>query len=254
MKFLDIASLSHLSSKLSEIDAGDSIVHGHLEAYSCKRAGSDTKLYKSLDKQYVEELSRSPSNSGGGSCGITTTTTNNNNNINNNNYSDLVSVSPFGPLTQSSSRMTLIFLIATLNASFPDYDFSHLRGEHFTKEPSIDLVINSIDTILSSVIPEYHSCLRRELWEALEVETQLRECDIYSYIPDPDSDPFFEDGYIWSFNYFFYNRKLRRVLFFTCRSVSKQTLEEEEEDFSEGEETMGFCFDEDSHGATNMEF
>jgi hypothetical protein len=31
--------------------------------------------------------------------------------------------SPFGPLNQPSSRRTLFYLIATLNASFPDYDF-----------------------------------------------------------------------------------------------------------------------------------
>ena len=31
--------------------------------------------------------------------------------------------SPFGPLNQATSRKTLFFLLATLNAAFPDYDF-----------------------------------------------------------------------------------------------------------------------------------
>lgn len=37
-----------------------------------------------------------------------------------------------------TSRKILFYLIATLNASFnPDYDFSHCRGDEFSKEPSI---------------------------------------------------------------------------------------------------------------------
>lgn len=64
-----------------------------------KKAGSDKKLYKSLEQQYQEEIARSPDPS-------------------------VLSVSPFGPLTEKSSRLTLIELISTLNAAFPDYDFS----------------------------------------------------------------------------------------------------------------------------------
>lgn len=41
----------------------------------------------------------------------------------------------------------------------------------------------------------------------------------HSYNPDLDSDPFGEEGSLWSFNYFFYNKKLKRIVFFTCRSV-----------------------------------
>ena len=40
-----------------------------------------------------------------------------------------------------------------------------------------------------------------------------------SYNPDLDSDPFGEEGSLWSFNYFFYNKKLKRIVFLTCRSV-----------------------------------
>ena len=40
-----------------------------------------------------------------------------------------------------------------------------------------------------------------------------------SYNSDLASDPFGEDGSLWSFNYFFYNRKLKRIVLFTCRAV-----------------------------------
>lgn len=42
---------------------------------------------------------------------------------------------------------------------------------------------------------------------------------LFSYNPDLDSDPFGEEGSLWSFNYFFYNKKLKRIVFLTCRSI-----------------------------------
>ena len=41
----------------------------------------------------------------------------------------------------------------------------------------------------------------------------------HSYNPDLDSDPYGEEGSLWSFNYFFYNKKMKRILFFTCRAI-----------------------------------
>ncbi len=50
-----------------------------------------------------------------------------------------------------------------------------------------------------------------------------------SYRPDGTSDPFSESGIIWSFNFFFYNRKLRRILFLTCRSDCKTSAINDDE-------------------------
>lgn len=54
-----------------------------------------------------------------------------------------------------------------------------------------------------------------------------------SYRPDGTSDPFSETGIIWSFNFFFYNRKLRRILFFTCRATCKSSSTRDEENGDE---------------------
>ena len=35
-----------------------------------------------------------------------------------------------------------------------------------------------------------------------------------------------EQASIWSFNYFFYNRKMKRILYFSCRAVSKTAADE----------------------------
>jgi hypothetical protein len=35
------------------------------------------------------------------------------------------------------------------------------------------------------------------------------------------SSPIGEVGNVWSFNFFFYNRKLKRILYFACRGRSR---------------------------------
>ena len=59
---------------------------------------------------------------------------------------------------------------------------------------------------------------------------------IKSYNPDLTSDPFAEDGCLWFFNYFFYNRKLKRIVYLSCRCTSKSAEsnydDEDEEDMS----------------------
>jgi len=197
MKFLEIPALQNISIYLSGLQSAsnESIIYGKLEAYSCKRAGSDKKLYKNLETQYQVELSKSPDSKFG--------------------------TSPFGPLSESSSRKTFISLISLLNVAFPDYDFSKAKAEHFRKELGPYMIINSINTILANVVPNYNTDLGTKLWSTLDTEISLKECDIYTYVPDVDSDPYAEDGTLWNFNYFFYNKKLKRILYFTCYAVSK---------------------------------
>ena len=78
-------------------------------------------------------------------------------------------------------------------------------------------VMNNVDNLLSVTATERYAKVHAGLWSTLNEEICLPECDIYSYDPDLMSDPFGEAGSLWSFNYFFYNRKLKRIVFFTCR-------------------------------------
>ncbi|KAL8136611.1 hypothetical protein V2J09_002612 [Rumex salicifolius] len=50
-----------------------------------------------------------------------------------------------------------------------------------------------------------------DLYRALDEVIDLPECEMYSDNPDCDVDPFLEKGAIWSFNFFFYNKKLKRI-------------------------------------------
>lgn len=204
MKFLECPDVEYLNSLFNSVDLGDTVFFGKLEAYSCKklfiiyfvssrrigkRAGEDKRLAKLLDQQIAAEvLARSPG-------------------------SPLAS-SPFGPLGESQCRKTFIDLIATLNASFPDYDFrytvvqlcllvcltdvflcSNLHASQFNKEPIPSLVVNSINTTLA----EMYALVGRSdfsvlLWKTIDENVNISECDIYSYIPDMESDPFSDEG------------------------------------------------------------
>jgi hypothetical protein len=130
MKYLDINSFLGINSILDNLDLGESVVSGRVEAYSCtysssfllflcaglvnssshhagKTVGSDKKLYKELE--YQISMSKSPK-------GMEV---------------DL-SVSPFGPLTEGASKKTFMYLIATLNSSYFDYDFRYHHNFLYT--------------------------------------------------------------------------------------------------------------------------
>ena len=238
-----------INAFLGHVNVGDYVIQGQLDAYSCasptylpapaprssardsmarprnahplfrslptrtgKLAGIDKKLSKSLDADVVTMMASSPS---------------------------ALSVSPVGPLTDSSSRKTLIYLILTLNHTYPDYDFSALRGHHFTKEdqnPGILKVKQDIDSLLLESGKVYEQTvgaggvgLGAELWQAVDEVIGLVDCDVYTYRAVAEGDPFTDEANLWSFNYFFYSKKLKRILYFSCRAVSK-TAEEDSED------------------------
>uniref|UniRef100_U5EU43 Repressor of RNA polymerase III transcription MAF1 n=1 Tax=Corethrella appendiculata TaxID=1370023 RepID=U5EU43_9DIPT len=208
MKLLESTRFEAINNALA-IQTGDSTIFGRIESYSCKMAGNDKQLYKRFTSE------QSPS--------------------------DLQALSPPQTLQDLSpqilrgslsgdegvmlcdtiSRKTLFYLIATLNAAFePDYDFSDAKSHEFSKEPSLQWVMNSIETNLSAVAGEQYHNLRTPLWSTIDDEISVQDCDIYSYNPDLNSDPFGEPGSLWSFNYFFYNKKLKRIVFFTCKAVN----------------------------------
>lgn len=157
MKFLEVYEFSQLSSALSQEVSGVQI-EAQIEAYSCK-PGSDRKLYKSMDNIYAE-LATSPSPS----------------------VAESIASSPFGPMSETSSRKTFIFLVATLNASFPDYDFTNVKLEEFRNENNRYLVANAINTPLHSTLPNYSS-IEDSLWATLDREITLRVRNSYFLVP-----------------------------------------------------------------------
>ncbi|CAG9853698.1 unnamed protein product [Phyllotreta striolata] len=207
MKLLESTRFEAINNALA-IQTGDSKIIGRIESYSCKMAGTDKALYKRFNAEGVnpsdlQALSPPQGVSPGHSQ-----------------YSRSISGDEEGPLCDTISRKTLFYLIATLNSAFPDYDFMDVKSHEFSKEPSRQWVTNAIDTNLAATAGEHYRLLGPSMWAAIDDEISLENCDIYSYNPDLISDPFGEDGCLWSFNYFFYNKKLKRIVFFTCRAIN----------------------------------
>jgi len=183
-----------------------------------KLAGTDKKLSRSLDAEVVMDMASSPTGYG---------------------------TSPVGPLTDSSSRKTLIYLILTLNHIYPDYDFSNLRAQHFRKEGMISSVKTDIDTMLMEIDKVWAARYGDDqpflevLWKTMDDAIELVDCDVYSYKAMSEGDPFTDEGHLWSFNYFFYNKKLKRILFFTAHASSKTVGLDSDSDLDDASQRTG---------------
>jgi len=204
MKFLEYTPLDRLNDFLSNLHLGERTIKGCLEAYSCKHTGTDKKLSLSLGNEMLDYLGKS---------------------------SDTDSSSPADFLLSRSSRKTLIYLVLTLNHMYPDYDFSAVKAHQFFTEESWDIFKQIFDTYMFEASKEWietngGSSLLEALYKALDEVVKLAECEIYSYNPDSDADPFLERGAIWSFNFFFYNRKQRRVVSFHLCCLSNLVADE----------------------------
>ncbi|GBF98817.1 transcription regulator [Raphidocelis subcapitata] len=226
MKALDEANLARLNSFLDSVDTGEFVVYGDLEAYSCKLAGLDKKLSKSLDEEVA--AGSSPQE---------------------------LSMSPVGPLSDSASRKTLIYLILALNHVYPDYDFSRLRAHHFKREAGLARAEEVIDSHLLEVSKVWEATpgfgeapFLDTLWSAVDEAIDLKSCDVYSYKSDNETDPFGERASVWAFNYFFYNRKLKRILYLSCRALTKAAAEASEGRTGDSRDYESDGEDEESSG------
>ncbi|KAJ3410353.1 Ribonuclease H2 subunit A [Chytridiales sp. JEL 0842] len=192
MKYLEFESLEEINSSLSCIDTGDSRIFGRIEAYSCKSTTDDKKLQQHLKSKYDDDslLTIPISHS-------TSPDRHHHNHFRGGSSAPRMSpVSPYGPMTQTSVK-TFTFLLATLNAAFPDYDFSDIKPEYFIKVPSLALVINNVSATLLNGLggpDSTHQAVSTKLWEVIDEVVQLKECDLYSFQPDPEIEPDAEEG------------------------------------------------------------
>ena len=120
-----------------------------------------------------------------------------------------------------ATRKVIIDLISTLNAMNEDYDFSESRvEEQFVRHHSINDIIPIVNKNLAEVMELRVEGFLNQLWSEVDKAIQVRQCQVYSYLP-AEGDPFCGPGVLWSFNYFFYNHELNRVLCFSCIADSK---------------------------------
>mmetsp|Transcript_742 Transcript_742/g.1928 ORF Transcript_742/g.1928 Transcript_742/m.1928 type:complete len:281 (+) Transcript_742:224-1066(+) len=244
MKYLENGKLTELTAELSEIPLGESarVINGRIEAYTMKRAGNDKKYAHELGQKYVAEIEelqqemaetverrkRSASTSSVTEASAkrtkaaTATTRGRSLSFD---YFTLDTSSPettLGDFTELSTRRLMTDLVLTLNASFPDYDFSNVKPSQFEKL-TIEMVRKQIYERLSELAsfkPQKDWLV--ELWMAVNDVVDLRECLIFKF-----EEEMIEEDALWSFHYFFVNKALRRIVFFTCseRIDEKRKLE-----------------------------
>ncbi|PON29282.1 hypothetical protein TGAM01_v201531 [Trichoderma gamsii] len=226
MEYLPVQEFETVTGALN-FNTPDCNVTGGCDLYTTKSTGSDKKLYKSIDKdlssQHAALLKLGASLSPPDRQHMLATSRS----------MQLFShSSAFGPLSELASRRTFAYLIATLNASHPHYDFSHvLRPGDFKRERNLRRVIANLDSILQNVRPgfegsSYDSSAGSDAnaqwgpqcWSLINKEMRLNECTVFSY--HPEVDPFEEDeSAIWAVHYFFFNRMLKRVAYLYVRVV-----------------------------------
>jgi len=205
MKYLALRQLEPMNRALV-FDTPDCRVIGGCEIYTTKAAGTDKKLYKTISTTLTTRYEADRQLSDTLSPPLQSKAV----------YASLHS--PFGPLDHPSARKTFAYLIATLNASHPDYDFSSvLRPTDFRRERSLRQVINGFNTTLFNL----GGPVLRGMWDAIDSEMDLTRCNIYSYTPeDMSDDAYGDEGLIWSTIYFFYNKHKKRVCYLYLRGIS----------------------------------
>lgn len=159
--------------------------------------------------------------------------------------SPLFTNSPLGDFHDSSAQRLMTDLILTLNASFPDYDFSSIRPSHIAHLPSLNVAINRTNEKLAELTTSTFSSASNvnthnhtqganffsQLWNAIDDVIGMNDSEVYSYVPpqcDDDDDPldFLKtlDGRsdsdsivpLWTLNFFFVNKSMKRIVLFTC--------------------------------------
>ncbi|KAL0478403.1 hypothetical protein AKO1_008621 [Acrasis kona] len=250
MKYLEVQDLSPYNCLLDGFDIGTSIIYGKIEVYSCKQTTQDKRIAQELEKNY-QAMKKEPGTLARSYESTTATMKSSSRPIvkkeqtkNSFSYEEHQKRTPLSPALRppcphdfsnnhvdpfgdsKQKRKTFSDLIATLNTSYPDYDFTEVKPADFTNEQNFQQVMNNVNMSLREVISGEQ--LTR-LWSIIEMVVGVADSDIYSYVADinqdADSDPLaLGEGKIWTWNYFFHNKKQSRLILFTCHAKSKNSL------------------------------
>lgn len=228
MKYCERPELSDLSHQLTQLVA-DIEVTVSIELYTTKPASSDKRLIRTLDQQladagfvlespisFTEAHLLSPPTS------VDSGFKPRRSSMKRRAFSSPAGAgTPFGPLADVGNMKQYAYLIAVLNASDPDRDFSALQPTSFRRRLGDSLqALNQTLTDLGLQVPQ-------RLWPVIEEEISPSECKVYSlnlpqqYIQDDDT------GVFGSQMFFFFNKRRKRVLFISMVSRSARNQVED---------------------------
>ncbi|KAL7272069.1 RNA polymerase III-inhibiting protein maf1 [Rhizina undulata] len=99
-------------------------------------------------------------------------------------------------------------------------DYCPRGAPYLCRERSLRSVINSFNTTLFNLGVNPAKSLPK-MWDIIDKEMDLHNCNIYAYSPDDVSDdPYGDDGLLWSTNLFFFNKHKKRVCYLYLRALS----------------------------------
>lgn len=243
MKFISSREFQTITDAL-DFSTSDCHVLGSCDLYTTKAAGGDKKLYKNIEsalESQHESLVRFSKSLSPPQIPVDSKFKKAQSPMNMPEI-DLSRDSPFGPFSQISARRTFAYLIATLNASHPDYEFSNtLRPLDFRKT-SGTVIRRVVDSALLNMRPRrmasslapparspYSSAAplasptpevmwNERMWDLIDQEMDLRHCEKYSW--EPEDDPFEEENALWGQHHFFFNKDKKRVCYLHFRAFS----------------------------------
>ena len=65
------------------------------------------------------------------------------------------------------------------------------------------------------------SSMAELVWTAIDETVSIADCDVYEFRPEEEgTDPYGDEAILWSFQYFFFNRKMKRMVYLTARAIS----------------------------------
>ncbi|CAH8517378.1 unnamed protein product [Heterobilharzia americana] len=209
MKLLEQVNLECLSSQLSSASKRFKI-DARLESYSCKMVSEEKRQFRELvSRLHGAESHESPTLYLGSSQTLR----------------DLHELT--GQVIDPQTFRMSIIQDQSPTLFWAYYDFLTARSDEFCLEPELWLVKHYISRFCSIYVDKYED-IAPQLWTVIGEEIIPDQCRIYSYRPDHLSDPY-SSGCLASFNYFFHNRLLRRILFFSLRVLNDSLVEGENE-------------------------
>ncbi|CAH9066397.1 unnamed protein product [Cuscuta epithymum] len=104
--------------------------------------------------------------------------------------------------------------------------FSPAEAHKFFTEENWDSFTETFGNFMVEASKEWiktneGSSLMETLRKALDEAVQLSECEVYSYNPEAE---FYENGILWAHHFFFYNKKMKRIVSFCFSRVRTLAL------------------------------
>jgi len=99
------------------------------------------------------------------------------------------------------------------NESFHDHDFGTTKPHEFKAQSQSECMM-AVNKCLAFQKDQDAQFLNK-LWGHVNEAVDMRHCEIFSYEPDLNDDPF-SDGMVWQFNFFIFNKSKGRIVYFSC--------------------------------------